>query len=275
MLTMAVGHSDDVDAEAATVCLVIHESFAADPPLVAASLPRALPDGVQVLGGATARSDFVTVTPTYQFRNEAVATDGIAIMTFGGPVASTAVGLGFKTIGPRGRVTRADHGDVQEIDGRPAIDFIHRYVDSTGPASYANPLAVIEEGVDDFYLRVTLPSEPGSSSIMTAGSIPVGASVQLTTADADDVLAGTKDALEHAVADFPSGARPQAAIIFSCAIRRFMLGSRTPAEAELARSVLGDIPTVGTYCYGEVGPVEGTSTSRFLNETFVTLLLGT
>jgi len=110
---------------------------------------------------------------------------------------------------------------------------------------------------------------------MTAGSVPVGAKVQLTTADADEVLAGTKTALERALADFPSSAQPEAAVIFSCAVRKFFLGSRTRVEAELARSVLGDVPTVGLYCYGEVGPIPGTTSSRFLNETFVTLLLGT
>src|SRR5919204_2114476 len=64
------------------VCIVMHESFVTDPPLVAEGLARALPEGVAILGGASARSDFTTVTPTYQFRNGSVATDGVAIMVF-------------------------------------------------------------------------------------------------------------------------------------------------------------------------------------------------
>jgi len=32
---------------------------------------------------------------------------------------------------------------------------------------------------------------------------------------------------------------------------------------------------MGMYCYGEVGPVAGDDASRFLNETFVTVVLGT
>lgn len=258
------------------VCIVLHESFVIDPPLVAEALARALPEGVAVLGGASARSDFTAVTPTFQFCNEAVATDGVAILVFCGPVAySIAVGMGFKTIGPKGTVTGADAATVREIDGRPAAEFLHRYIDATGPASYANPLAVFEDRSEEFYLRTILPSEPGSGSLMTAGGIPVGARVQVTTADTDEVLAGTKAALERALGGFPAGARPEAALIFSCAVRKFFLGSRTRAEAELARSVLRELPTVGLYCYGEVGPVPGVSTSRFLNETFVTLLLGT
>jgi hypothetical protein len=263
-------------AGAPKVCVVLHESFVVDAPLVVEGLARALPEGVRVLGGTSARSDFETITPTYQFRNDAVVTNGVAIMTFGGQVEfSTGVGLGFKTIGPKGRVTHSDNTGVYEIDGRPAVEFLNRYVDATGPAAYGNPFAVFEDGMDEFYLRVIRPSKPGTGSLDSAGSIPQGASVQLTTADTDEVLAGTKAALERAAAELPEGARPEAALIFSCAVRKFMLGSRTPIEAELARSVLGDIPTVGTYCYGEVGPVAGATASRFLNETFVTLLLGT
>jgi hypothetical protein len=258
------------------VCVVFHESFVADPPRVVEALTRALPRGVVVLGGASARSDFTTVTPTFQFRNDAVADDGVAIMVFCGPVAySTTVGMGFKTIGAKGTVTQSDPGALREVDGRPATEFLNRYIDATGPAAYANPLAVFDDGSDEFYLRAIRPSEPGSGWLATAGSIPEGSKVQLTTADADEMLAGTKDALERAVATFPEGKHPQAALIFSCAVRKFFLGSRTKVEAELARSILGDLPTVGLYCYGEVGPVAGVSGSRFLNETFVTVLLGT
>jgi hypothetical protein len=257
------------------VCIVLQEAFVADPPHVVDALARMLPRGLPILGGTSARSDFATTTPTYQFRNEDVATDGIAIMLFGGDInVSTAVGLGFKTIGPTGKVTAADDSSIQQIDGRPATEFLHRYMDATGPAAYANPLAVLEDEAEEFYLRVILPSDPGSGVLMTAGSVPVGARVQLTTADTDEVLAGTRDALERALAAFPRGRRPDAAVIFSCAVRKFLLGSRTHIEAELARQVLGDVPPIGLYCYGEVGPLRGASTSRFLNETFVSLLLG-
>jgi hypothetical protein len=59
-------------------------------------------------------------------------------------------------------------------------------------------------------------------------------------------------------------------------VRKFLLGSKTRTEAEYMRAVLGpSIPTCGMYCFGEVGPVKGAATSRYFNETFVTLLLGT
>ena len=64
--------------------------------------------------------------------------------------------------------------------------------------------------------------------------------------------------------------------MFSCMARKSLLGSRTKVEVELARAEYGSsIALVDLYCAGEVGPVRGDATSRFLNETFVTVLLGT
>ena len=165
---------------------------------------------------------------------------------------------------------------LHEIDGQPAIAFLARYLDVTGPASYGNPLAVIEAGGDEWYLRAIGETDPASGSVFVAGTIPVGAVVQLTTADTEEILAGAGAALRRATADFPAGARPEAALIFSCAVRRFLLGSRTGVEADLARTVFGpSMPIAGMYCFGEIGPVPGTASSRYFNETFTTLLLGT
>ena len=288
---LGTGLGDDVEAACRTaanqalagtqrepkVCIMLAEGFVADPQLTLNAMARALPDGVVILGGTSARRDFVTVTPTYQFCNDVVAHDGVAVLLFSGPIAySAAVGTGWRTIGASGTVTRSEYGAVHEIDGRPALEFLARYLDVTGRASYGNPLAVVEVGAVESYLRAIQGSDPGSGSVILAGSIPVGATVQLTTADTDEILAGTKAALDRASAEFPVGSRPEAALIFSCAVRKFVLGSRTQVEAELARSAYGSsLPLAGLYCYGEIGPIGGAATSRFLNETFVTLLLGT
>jgi len=287
---LGTGLAEDVDAAcraavhqamAAThrepkVCIVLTEAFVIDPQLTLDAMARALPDGVVMLGGTSARRDFVTVSPTYQFCDDRVASDGVAILLFSGPVAhSVAVGTGWRTIGVTGTVTRSEYGRVHEIDGRPALEFLARYLDVTGPASYGNPLAVVEAGGDEAYLRAIQGADPASGSVILAGSIPVGATVQLTTADTDEILAGTRGALDRATATFPAGSRPEAALIFSCAVRKFVLGSRTRVEAQLARTVYGStLPLAGLYCYGEIGPIRGTASSRFLNETFVTLLLG-
>ena len=263
--------------QAPSVCVVLTEGFGVDPQRTLGAMARALPEGVTMVGGTSAGRAFSATRPSFQFCADRVSDDGVAILLFSGPVAhATALGTGWRTIGATGTVTRSDSGILHEIDGKPAISFLARYLDVTGPASFGNPLAVAESAGDETYLRAIQGTDPDSGSVYVAGTIPVGAVVQLTTADTAEILAGAEAALERTSAEFPAGARPEAALIFSCAVRRYLLGSRTKVEADLARKVYGpSLPIAGLYCYGEIGPVRGTGSSRFFNETFTTLLLGT
>src|SRR5436190_1579873 len=273
----AVAQARAVTTQEPKVCVVLAEGYGVDPQRSLDAMTRALPAGVLIVGGTSAGRDFSAARPSYQFCGDVVVDDGVAILLFSGPIlASAAVGTGWRRLGATGVVTSSGSGVVHTIDGRPAIEFLARYLDATGPASFGNPLGVIEAGGDEAYYRAILGSDPGSGSVSVSGEVPVGAVVHLSTAEIDDILTGTRMALERATAAFPTGAEPEAALVFSCAVRRFLLGSRTRVEAELARSVFGEaLPMAGIYCFGEIGPVRGVETSRYFNETFVTLLLGT
>ena len=286
----ARGLGDDVDATTRAVamdamsatkldpkvCVVLAENFVTDPQRTVDGLAGALPDGVVIVGGGSGRGRSNQMRPTLQFGRGEVADDGLAILLFSGPVAiATAVGTGWKTIGRRGTITGSAQGVVEGIDGRPAAEFVSRYVGELGAGLAGTPLAVFESSGEDFYLRTMMPWSGEDRGLTIMGTIPEGREVQLTTANTDEILAGARSSVARALADFPAGATPEAALVFSCAIRKGLLGSRTHVESELVRSVLGaSIPVSGLYCYGEIGPI-GDSGSRLLNETFVTLLLGT
>jgi hypothetical protein len=90
------------------------------------------------------------------------------------------------------------------------------------------------------------------------------------------MLQATTESLEQARTRFPAGSTPQAALLFSCAVRKYVLGSRTAQEFAAAKLALPDaIPMAGLYCLGEIAPAGDAPGSHFLNETFVTVLLGT
>jgi hypothetical protein len=68
--------------------------------------------------------------------------------------------------------------------------------------------------------------------------------------------------------------KPLAALVFSCAARNDLLGTRTKEEIDTLRQEVGDdLPFVGFYAYGEISPFRKGSPTRFHNETFITLLL--
>jgi hypothetical protein len=259
------------------VCVVFSDAAIVEPQRILDALAGALPDGVVVVGGASAWHDLGSGGPSWQFCNERVTSEGVAVLLFSGPLAySIAVGAGWRSLGASGLVTRAAPRQVDEIDGRPAIEFVARYLDVTGPAALGNPLAVREVGANETYLRAVTGSDAASGSLSLYGSIPAGSTVQLTTATTEDILSGTRQSLAEATAGFPAGTRPEAALMFSCVARRMLLGSRASAEIELARTEFGpSVPLAGLYCYGEIGPVSGRPSSRYFNTTFVTLLLGT
>ena len=257
------------------LCIALANSAACDPAAMLPLIRAMLPPDVTVIGGGSARSELALITPTYQFAGDRISDDALVLMLFAGPIHhSVAIGTGWKAIGTRGTVTAAEPNLITEIDGSPAIDFIHRYLDETGPASFGNPMAIYEPGFDEPYLRVALRTDD-AGAVSIIGSVPVGSAIQLTTATTPDLLDGAAGALTRATEAFPDGVRPQAALVFSCMVRKYLLGSRTDQETALTRAALPDLPFAGLYCTGEIGPIAPDTGSRFLNETFVALLLGT
>ena len=105
--------------------------------------------------------------------------------------------------------------------------------------------------------------------------MPEGATVQLTVAAIDQIFDGARASITEALASFPGGRAPDAALVYSCATRRFLLGTRAGREIEVVREVIGpDVPIAGFYCLGEIAPLPAADTSRFHNATCVSVLLG-
>jgi hypothetical protein len=272
----AAGEARSATTMAPRLAIVLADAFTADPQRIAVAMSRALPDGVLVVGGGSARSELNAPVPTHQFCDERVGDDAVAVLLFSGDLAfSVAIGTGWRTLGVQGTVTAARGGLIDTIDGRPANEFLAPYLDVTGPPAFGNPLTVVEPGATQSYLRAILGADPGTGAVRVHGGVPLGAAVQLSTAGTDDILAGTRDALGRARDAFPPEVQPEAALVFSCMIRKYLLGTRTRIEADMAREVFGPgVPVAGLYCAGEIAPIGADGSSRFLNETFVTVLVG-
>jgi hypothetical protein len=255
------------------ICVVLAEG--ANTQRAIESLRGELPAGVLMIGGAAGGNELRGTAGTFQVCNDLVSNSGIAIMLMAGPLSfSTAVGMGWRILGPQGVVTASDYGVIKTIDGRPAADWLSGYLDPNTAATSGNPLAIKDAGSDDWYLRVALSTDE-AGGLFIPGSVPEGATVQLTTTNPDDMLEATQAAVERARAAFPLPNEPTAALIFSCAVRKYVLGTRARGEVEAARTILPlSLPIAGMYCMGEVAPTGDEQRSHFLNETFVTLLLG-
>lgn len=261
------------------LCVVMSTIGGVEAGVMLDALRAALGPGVPIVGGGAAPGDPSTEADgasSREFAGDVLTGDALTILLFAGPLAfSFGVQTGWNGVGPRATITRTSDAAVLEIDGRPATEFYERYV-GAGPPPVANPLAVFDEaGSNRFYLRTPMTYDRERGSIAFFGAVPEGATVQLTMAATDQIFEGAKASFADALAGFPGDAQPDGALLFSCATRKFLLGTRAGREIELAREVLGDaIPIGGFYCMGEIAPMASADGTRFHNATMVSVLLG-
>jgi hypothetical protein len=250
-----------------------------DPTTVTVEIGEVLGRTIPVFGGGAA-PDFPIAMPWLggvQFYGNQVLTNSLPVLLISGPLkVSVGVAHGWSPVGKTAVVTRSDDYKVYEIDGEPILDFYRHYLGFESEPAIANPLAILDEDTGRYYLRAPMEYDGRDGSAIFFGSVPQGATVQLAMATTDEILRGTEASLTEAMAGFPGEAMPEGALIASCAVRSFLLGTRTSGEIERIRTGLGqDVPVSGFYAFGEIAPLGFDSTPSFHNETCVTVLIGT
>jgi hypothetical protein len=227
---------------------------------------------VPVLGGTT--GDQTKVERTYQFFKTEVLSDSVPILLLGGNLLfSHGVASGWRPIGKQSIVTKVRKNIIYEIDDKPALEFYRYYFDDFAP-DVAYPLAIFPPGEDTFFLRGTLSYDPEMGSLTVAADVPKQSVIQITDATQESIQAASKTSFDYAWETYP-GTEPAAALFFSCAWRRFVLGTQTDREyAAIANTMLQPIPSCGFYTYGEISPLREKGPTFFHNTTFATLLLG-
>ena len=263
--------------QAPTICLALPESLTASGQAVVEALAETLGGDVPVFGATS--GDGYELTKTFQFHGRDVYNDSVPVLLLSGPlVYSAAVESGWEPLGEPGMVTSSDYTLLYEIDGRPAMEFFRRFLGPDGAPTPEFPLAILDESGAVECLRTALSEhQDESGAIRFLSEVREGARVQITTADRAAILNGCSASVEKAFGDYPHGKSPEVALVFSCCCRRLLLGTRTKEEIGIVESVLGsEFPVVGFYGYGEIGPPESSErVSRYHNETFVSLILGT
>lgn len=259
--------------EPVKLCISIPESLTVGGDSILDALKITLGDDIPIFGGLTA--DQWQMKQTYQFFKSEVHSDAVPVLLFSGSIKfSHGIASGWQPIGKPGIVTKAINNIVYEIDHQPARDFYSRYLGSLLPSS-EYPLALFESNSDRYFMRAPVGLEdPEIGSIHFLGCVPTNSIVQITEATHDAIIAASQKSFDQAIADY-SGTTPEAALFFSCASRRRILGSRTAEEyGQIQRSLTNILPSCGFYTNGEIAPLQNRGISYFHNETFITLILG-
>lgn len=256
-----------------TLCLALPDGFTGAPSAATTHLNAALHPDCALFGASAATQ--VGMTATRQFYKTETLSDALPVLLVSGPLRlAFSVSTCWQPLGPRVAVTESSGDTVRRIGDVSALDFYRRYLGSHSRPAFEFPLAVFEPGSDSYYLRVPATYDEASGSVRYVGDVPQDTEVQLTEAVRSRMIACCEESVARATEAFGAGT-PAVALIFTCAVRKMILGTRTQEEsAILARHLPPGVPVFGFYAFGEIGPTGAGGCGQLHNSTMITLLLG-
>ncbi len=232
---------------------------------------------VPVVGGLT--SDDNRIERCFQFCNRDVLTDSAVALAISGPLRyEIRIGNTIPAVGDTGKIDAAAGKEIQRISGMTASDFIEQ---QTG-----KPVLHSDRGVTTFTVidannasvrrlrSIVQDRGDRDGALRLYGGIGTGKNIQVCLARPSELVAEVQaiaDDLQRQNFD------PAAALIVSCAGRKWLLGRDVEQEALLLQRLGTDLPLAGFPSFGEIGPLklaEGYSANLFHNMTYVLLLLG-
>ena len=182
------------------------------------------------------------------------------------------------------RTCTAIDGDrvILELDGQSALELYRSYLGSS-VAERPNigiefPLAMIERAGGDYMesdersqvIRAVRELDETRGALVCSGDVYEGARLRMTRASKDDLIEAAAAATTQALQELPQA---QIALLFNCAGRKAVLGSRHHEEVAAAFRILGpEVAKAGFYTYGEIAPVA--DTNMYHDETFTLALIG-
>jgi hypothetical protein len=255
---------------------VMADGVSADGTGVASGVREILP--FPFIGGMT--GDDRKFTSSRIFINGHEFEECVAILLASGNIPFIAHATsGFIPLGALGIVEESQGKTIGKISGKSPLAFIK---DQLGKplgeadlgilalATYPDPLK------ERFFLHTTFRFDMLTGSNTTFGSIPVGTTVRVSSAERQQLLQAVSRGIETMM---QTGFTPAAAIIISCAGRKWELNSSGEEEVQAIQDVIGQaVPLIGFPSFGEFGPFledNGSYTeSYFHNATLVICLLG-
>ena len=220
--------------------------------------------------GGGAGNNFSVETPTYQYGDDEVITDGVSYALLSGKArAGWAISHGLIPIGGERIATRSNGNVIYEFDGKPAVEMLKEYlpehalIEDRNWMDYAISLALIFEAPnymeDEEYVVRGVPGiRMADGSITVQTEVPEGTSVWFSSRDKEKISTRF-DQMAGQIKDQLGDEKPKLVFQFEYSTRG-KLQFREQKKQEIFRrfrqSVDPDVPWAGFYTIGEIGPVE-------------------
>lgn len=201
--------------------------------------------------GGIAGGDNKTDGRAVLYGGDGVIDSGIVVVAIDGPVSlSFASRHALTAEGPSFHVTRSEGRRVLELDGQPARDVVDRLFAECFPDELDRHLGIV---CGEELVNMGFRAGP-DSALHFSRNMPIGTTVRVQGGDTQqmDPLPTDQQALQS-VAE----GRAQAVLIFNCVGRRPRDGDAGGKSLQVLRRTLADVPVIGFYAGGEIGPVRG------------------
>ncbi len=239
-------------------------------------LQSALP--IPLVGGLA--GDDRKFARTFIFAKGQAYADAVGILAGRGPIKLLLnAASGWRPTGDPGFIEAAHDNIVERIGGSTALSFMRERMGKTPSMMDAGmvPLATTSDETDGHpVLRTASYFDHTTGFITVLGGMPVGARVHVCEASHADVVGGVDEVLRNGP---PPDFRPVAALVVSCAGRKWILGDRGQEELTRLQDGLGqNLPLAGFPSFGEIAPFrrsDGSYTpTHFHNTTLALCLFG-
>ncbi len=214
--------------------------------------------------------DDLSFKETFVFNASQVSVNGVVALVFD-QSAIELHGLavcGWKGIGTPKTVTKAEGNIVYEIDDEPALDMYNKYLKFGNDPALAGeyPLLLIRDD-DSVVLRAVMGVNE-DKSIVYAGTVPEGSKVRFSMPPGSEIIDLAIEQMSEFNQQIPSS---DAILLFSCKARHIALGPMVEDEISAIHK-LWNVPLVGFFTYGEIGPLSK-GRCDFHNHTLVPVLI--
>src|SRR5215213_10219358 len=221
-------------------------------------------------GGGAGNNFNNFASPTYQYCDDEVITDGVSYALLSGKAqAGWAISHGCIPIGRERIVTRSKGNIIYEIDGKPAMEVFEEYLPEGALtydrdwSRYAISLSLCFRAPsymkDEEYVVRGMPAvSMADGSITVQTEVSEGTSLWLSSRDKEKVSNGF-DRMAAQIKDQLGGEKPKLVFQFECGTRgkaMFREQEKLQLHNRFRQSLDSDAPWMGFYTVGEIGPVE-------------------
>jgi hypothetical protein len=222
------------------------------------------------LWGGGAGNNINAEAPTYQYCDDQVVSDGVSYALLSGEARPAwAISHSVIPIGGERKVTRSQGNVIYEIDGKPAIEVLKEYLpegalaDERNWLRYAISLALTFKAPgymkdEEYVVRGVPQLSLTDGSIIVQTEVKEGTSIWFSSRDKEKITTGF-DRMAQQIEEQLGGEQPELVFQFEC-VTRGQLMFREQEKLRLLKrfrqSVGPEVPWVGFYTVGEIGPVE-------------------